>query len=205
MTPEMMWATARGFDLKAPHWDDLDPAIKTAITTVVELASDRVKHQSTCDLAPYLLGITAVRCTCGTLQHAPTPKVITDLRSDAPDDLKFDPGVVAALAPFLFADPGSPAGNVPSRFLRDLSLASYEAGRRASKDEPPKAVENSGGRAPQFTEGDRVEVFTQVGQKEGWHGTVIGRDRGGWKVQIDGHHEPTIHDHVNMRRLVPTA
>ena len=29
------WATARGFDLKAPHWDDLTPEIQEAVRRVV--------------------------------------------------------------------------------------------------------------------------------------------------------------------------
>jgi hypothetical protein len=38
LTPEQCWATARGFDLKAPHWDDLDAHIRDAVGRAIRLA-----------------------------------------------------------------------------------------------------------------------------------------------------------------------
>ena len=34
-TPEGQWAMARGFDLKAPHWNDLDPVIRESVRRIV--------------------------------------------------------------------------------------------------------------------------------------------------------------------------
>ena len=32
---QRIWATARGFDLKAPHWDDLDESIRECLRRIV--------------------------------------------------------------------------------------------------------------------------------------------------------------------------
>lgn len=33
------WAMARGFDLMAPHWDDLDPVMQQAVTDAIAHAT----------------------------------------------------------------------------------------------------------------------------------------------------------------------
>lgn len=40
----MHWATARGFDLKAPHWDELTPELRVAISRVVHNVTYALTH-----------------------------------------------------------------------------------------------------------------------------------------------------------------
>lgn len=46
---------------------------QAALTLLAEMPQ---KHASTCDLAPYLLGLMRTRCSCGVLDHAVGTKII---------------------------------------------------------------------------------------------------------------------------------
>lgn len=225
------------------------------------------------------------------LDHAPFERV------DVPDTLKYDPAVVRAIWPFFTADEGSPLGQVKLGYLRDLSLASYEAGKRdavASQGEEGSVISNtdrwefrsspsgvdlsnegwievrhidwqeriwkrlrtatadlyeyrttSGGRktwdgepdlttegwepdpdrgrpgeswerfdyheerywrrlkTPQFTEGDRVEVFGGVPLTV--LGSVVAAGDWGVVVRLDGEELAATYDLKDVRRLIPTA
>lgn len=41
-----------------------------------------LKHKTSCDLAPYLLGLMPTRCTCGVLDHAPGSKPASEAVAD---------------------------------------------------------------------------------------------------------------------------
>jgi hypothetical protein len=44
---EVAWATARGYDLKAPHWNDFPPEIRTAVTDAIMIATTKERDTTT--------------------------------------------------------------------------------------------------------------------------------------------------------------